>query len=68
MPEFLSVKEVADLLRLSERTIITYIRSGKIPAANAGRTYRIRKSDIDALFIKREKEESCHTLCEYRQN
>lgn len=54
MPEFLSIKEVAELLRLNERTILGYVRSGKIPAANVGRTYRIRKADIDALFIQRK--------------
>lgn len=54
MPEFLSIKEVAELLRLNERTILGYVRSGKIPAANVGRTYRIRKSDIDALFIQQK--------------
>lgn len=58
MPEFLSIKEVAELLRLNERTILAYVRSGKIPAANVGRTYRIRKSDIDALFIKQKEEKS----------
>lgn len=55
MPTLISVKEAADYLRLDQKTIISYIKKGKIPAANVGRTYRIRKADIDALFIKRGK-------------
>ena len=54
MAELINVKEAAEYLRLDQKTILTCIKKGKIPAAKVGRTYRIRKADIDALFIKRD--------------
>ncbi len=48
--EYLSLKEVADLLRLSERTLYRHVKSGKLPAAKIGGQWRVRKSDVDRLF------------------
>jgi len=44
--DFLSVKEVADLLYLSDRTIRLWIDIGKLPAFKIGKLWRIRKQDL----------------------
>ena len=51
--EILTVKEVAKLLNCSVRTVYYYIDKGIIDAVNLGqRMTRIRRSDIDNLFIQ----------------
>jgi excisionase family DNA binding protein len=51
--EFMTIGEVADLLRISESTVRSYIRNGKLPCLKLGEgrsaAVRIRRSDIDAL-------------------
>ena len=51
--EFLTINEVADLLRVSESTVRSYIRNGQLPCLKLGKgrsaAVRIRRSDIDAL-------------------
>lgn len=53
-PEVLTVDELADLLRVDRRTIITYINTGingnRIPALKVGRQYRIAKQNIMFLL------------------
>lgn len=49
--EFLTVKEVAQLLNCSIRSAYYYIDSGTIKAVNLGqRITRVKRSDIDKLF------------------
>lgn len=48
--EFLTVKEVAKLLKLNVLTVYDYIREGKLKAIRFGRTYRIQEKDF-SLFI-----------------
>ncbi len=48
--EYLSLKEVADLLRVSERTVHRLIKVRALPAAKIGGQWRVRKSDVDRLF------------------
>ena len=50
VPEVLKVDELAELLRVDRRTIITYINEDKIPALKVGRQYRIAKQNIMFLF------------------
>lgn len=50
--EFLTVRDVATLLNCSVRSVYYYIKNGNIKAVNlAERTTRIKRSDIDKLFI-----------------
>lgn len=44
--EFLTVKEVAKLLKLNTLTVYDYIRAGKLKAVRFGRTYRIQENDF----------------------
>lgn len=48
--KLLNVKEVAKLLRVSERTVFRYIHSGKLKAAKIG-YWRITEEDVNT-FIK----------------
>lgn len=49
--EFLTVREVAQLLNCSVRSAYYYIESGTIKAVNLGqRITRVKRSDIDKLF------------------
>ncbi|MEN0084725.1 MAG: helix-turn-helix domain-containing protein [Leifsonia sp.] len=51
MIELLSVKEVADELRVQPRTVREYIRTGALRATRIGKNYRIRVQDL-ALFTR----------------
>jgi excisionase family DNA binding protein len=48
---FLTVAEVAEHYRTSERTVQRWIREGKLPAVRVpgGRNYRINKADVEAI-------------------
>lgn len=46
-----TVKEVADLLKVSKMTISRYIQSGKLKSSKLGRMYRIADDDL-RKFLK----------------
>ena len=48
--KLLTIEEVADILRVSTRTIIRYIESGKLRASKIG-VWRINESDV-RLFLE----------------
>ena len=48
--KLLTIEEVADILRVSTRTIIRYIESGKLKASKIG-VWRIKESDVH-LFLE----------------
>ena len=51
--EFLTVREVSQLLNCSVRSAYHYIESGTISAVNLGqRMIRVKRSEIDKLFNK----------------
>lgn len=45
---FLTVAEVADLMRVSSMTVYRMVRSGDLPAVRFGRSYRIPESAVEA--------------------
>ena len=45
---YLTLREVAELLKLSEKTIYRLVQQGKIPAFKVGGSWRFRSSDIEA--------------------
>lgn len=47
LPRFLTPEEVADLLRVSRRTVYNWLRSGQLPAIRIGKVWRVRREDID---------------------
>lgn len=50
---FMTVNEVASLLRVSNMTVYRLINAGELPAARIGKSYRIRRGDIDRYLSDR---------------
>jgi len=44
---FLTVGEVARVLRVSNMTVYRLINSGRLPAVRVGRSFRLREEDLD---------------------
>ena len=44
---FLTVAEVAGLLRVSTMTVYRLIKAGSLPAVRVGKSYRVREDDVD---------------------
>jgi excisionase family DNA binding protein len=47
---FLTVQEVAELMRVSTMTVYRLIKSGDLPAVRVGRSFRVRDEDVDAYL------------------
>jgi excisionase family DNA binding protein len=45
--ELLTVREVADAMRVSTMTVYRLIRAGALPAIRVGKHFRIRARDLD---------------------
>lgn len=43
----LTIPEVTDVLRVSEKTVRRWIAAGELPAAKLGNQWRIRAHDLD---------------------
>jgi excisionase family DNA binding protein len=56
MPErdesFLTVAEVADLLKLNQQTVRNWIDAGTMPAFRVGRRVRILRADLDQILAQ----------------
>ncbi len=51
MDKLLTIKEVAKILRVSERSINRYIESGRLRASRIGQ-WRIKESDLEKFLDK----------------
>ena len=47
---FLTVQEVADLMRVSSMTVYRLIKSGELPAVRVGRSFRVAERDVDTYL------------------
>ncbi len=43
---FLTVAEVASLMRVSKMTVYRLVHAGELPAARVGRSFRVAESDV----------------------
>lgn len=50
---FLTVQEVADLMRVSTMTVYRLIKAGDLPAVRVGRSFRVRDTDVDGYLGSR---------------
>jgi len=50
--EFLTVKELANFLKLKPQTLYPKVRKGEVPVTKVFGSYRFRKSDIDKWLSK----------------
>ncbi|XOB40568.1 MAG: helix-turn-helix domain-containing protein [Candidatus Nealsonbacteria bacterium] len=51
MDKLLTIKEVAKILRVSERSVNRYIESGRLRASRIGQ-WRIKQSDLNKFLDK----------------
>jgi excisionase family DNA binding protein len=48
--KFLTLREAAEVLRLSARTVREYVKRGEIRGKIIGKQWRFRRADLDAFF------------------
>lgn len=51
---FLTVTEVADLMRVSTMTVYRMVHSGELPAVRFGRSFRIPETAVHAMIRQAE--------------
>lgn len=49
-PQFLTVMEVAERMRVSKMTVYRLIRAGKIPAVRVGKSFRVREDELETYL------------------
>lgn len=50
---YLTVGEVAAMLRVSPMTVYRRINAGELPAVRIGRSFRVREEDLDRYLVER---------------
>lgn len=45
--QIMTLREVAEYLKISEKTLYGYVQKGLVPGIKIGSAWRFRKSDID---------------------
>jgi excisionase family DNA binding protein len=50
---FLTVQEVADVMRVSSMTVYRLIKSGELAAVRVGRSFRVSDVDVDQYLAAR---------------
>lgn len=53
LPAIMTIEEVAEYLRVSERTVYDWAGKGEIPCGKIGTAWRFKRSDIEAWVNKR---------------
>ena len=51
-PHFLTVAEVAAMMRVSKMTVYRLLHSGELPAVRVGRSFRVLEKDVDEYLRK----------------
>ncbi|MCP5405184.1 MAG: helix-turn-helix domain-containing protein [Pseudomonadaceae bacterium] len=54
--EILTIREVAEYLKLAEKTVYRLVAEGKIPGFKVGGAWRFRKAEIDRWIAKQESQ------------
>ena len=52
MNDMMTVRELADYLRLHKVTVYRLIRRGDMPAVRVGRSWRLRREDVEKRLSK----------------
>ena len=53
---FMTVAEVAQLMRVTTMTVYRLIKAGELPSVRVGKSYRIREDDLDRYLATRYTE------------
>lgn len=48
--KFMTVAEVADVMRVSKMTVYRLVHSGELPAVRFGRSYRVPENAVEAYL------------------
>ena len=56
MQKLMTVKEVADILRVSNMTVYRLVKSGSLLAVRVGKNYRIKANDVQAYIDRAQPE------------
>lgn len=51
-PKFLTIAEVAGIMRVSKMTVYRLVHGGELPAVRVGRSFRVQESDVDEYLRK----------------
>ena len=49
---FLTIAEVAAVMRVSKMTVYRLVHNGELPAVRVGRSFRVRQDDVDDYLRK----------------
>ena len=49
-PRFMTVSEVADVMRVSQMTVYRLIHAGELPAIRVGKSFRVPQGAVDHLL------------------
>lgn len=52
-PRFMTVAEVAEMMRVSTMTVYRLIKGGDLPAVRFGKSYRLDEADVDTYLTSR---------------
>lgn len=52
--KYYNVKEIAEMLRVTERGVQKWIREGKITAIKLGREFRVEEKSLEAFLESRK--------------
>ena len=51
-PKFLTIAEVATMMRVSKMTVYRLVHNGELPAVRVGRSFRVPEADVDEYLRK----------------
>ncbi|WP_323793142.1 helix-turn-helix domain-containing protein [Nocardioides sp.] len=51
-PKFLTIAEVAAIMRVSKMTVYRLVHGGDLPAVRVGRSFRVQEHDVDEYLRK----------------
>lgn len=52
VPRFLTVAEVADVMRVSKMTVYRMVHSGDLPAVRMGRSFRVPQKAVEDMIAR----------------
>ncbi|HWJ66382.1 MAG TPA: helix-turn-helix domain-containing protein [Nocardioides sp.] len=51
-PKFLTIAEVASVMRVSKMTVYRLVHNGELPAVRVGRSFRVTEDDVNEYLRK----------------
>ncbi len=51
-PKFLTIAEVAGMMRVSKMTVYRLVHGGELPAVRVGRSFRVLEGDVNEYLRK----------------